>query len=76
MKNFIEALKRTAVDEKYDYAYDEIANNYRDYTKGELAAIIKGLLFAISDYDEKENILLDAMYELEDRYEREYYEEE
>ena len=69
MKNFIEALKRTAVDEKYDYAYNEIANNYKDYTRGELAAVIKELLFAISNYDEKENILLDTADELEGLYE-------
>ena len=59
MLNFIKALRATANNDKEDFAYTEILLHYENYSKLELSRIIKEMLYAISSYDDRKDILLD-----------------
>ena len=76
MKIFIAKLRGEDISSKSS-AYDFISQNYIDFSKEELANIIKELLYAIfsncrADWNDvlEETILNDVATELEDRYDR------
>ena len=60
MMNFIKALRATANNDSEDFAYTEISLHYENYSKLELSRIIKEMLYAISSYDDRKDILLDT----------------
>lgn len=64
MEKFITCLN----DINIGSAYNEITLHSSDYSKLELANIIKEMLFAIGKSEECDNILLDVASELEDIY--------
>ena len=68
MEKFLSDLRGSATNNERDFAYNEISNHYNDYSKLELANIIKEMLFAISKVDNREEILLDVADGLEDIY--------